>query len=61
MSRELASRRLPVIGTLFVGLMLSIMPLPDSIAVFRPDWLEAVAAEHGVMDAPLAEALEAYA
>ena len=43
MSRELASRRLPVIGTLFVGLMLSIMPLPDSIAVFRPDWLALLA------------------
>jgi rod shape-determining protein MreD len=28
-----------VIVTLVVGLMLSIMPLPDSIAPFRPDWL----------------------
>ena len=43
MSRELASRRLPVIGTLFVGLMLSIMPLPESIAAFRPDWLALLA------------------
>lgn len=39
MSREQASRRLPVIVTLVVGLMLSIMPLPNSIAPFRPDWL----------------------
>ncbi|MBT8088695.1 MAG: rod shape-determining protein MreD [Gammaproteobacteria bacterium] len=39
MSRDRASRRLPVIGTLVVGLMLSIMPLPDTIAPFRPDWL----------------------
>ncbi|MBT8109195.1 MAG: rod shape-determining protein MreD [Gammaproteobacteria bacterium] len=39
MSRHRASRRLPVIGTLVVGLMLSIMPLPDTIAPFRPDWL----------------------
>ncbi|MDH3305343.1 MAG: rod shape-determining protein MreD [Gammaproteobacteria bacterium] len=39
MSRESASRRLPVIGTLLVGLMLSIMPLPETIAPFRPDWL----------------------
>ncbi len=38
MSRE-NSRRLPVIITLVVGLMLSIMPLPDVIAAFRPDWL----------------------
>ena len=43
MSREFASRRLPVIGTLFVALMLSIMPLPDSIAAFRPDWLALLA------------------
>ena len=43
MSRELASRRLPVIGTMFVGLMLSIMPLPESIAAFRPDWLALLA------------------
>ena len=43
MSRDLASRRLPVIGTMFVGLMLSIMPLPDSVAAFRPDWLALLA------------------
>ncbi|MGB5331174.1 MAG: rod shape-determining protein MreD [Woeseiaceae bacterium] len=39
MSRDRASRRLPVIGTLLVGLMLSIMPLPEMVAPFRPDWL----------------------
>jgi len=39
MNRDRGSRRLPVIVTLVVGLMLSIMPLPDSIAPFRPDWL----------------------
>lgn len=43
MSRDRASRRLPVIGTLIVGLMLSIMPLPDMIAAFRPDWLALLA------------------
>ena len=43
MSRELASRRLPVVGTMFVGLMLSIMPLPDTIVAFRPDWLALLA------------------
>jgi rod shape-determining protein MreD len=39
MSRDRASRRLPVIITLIVGLMLTIMPLPEAAAVFRPDWL----------------------
>lgn len=39
MSRDRASRRLPVIVTLVVGLMLTIMPLPDSVTPFRPDWL----------------------
>ena len=39
MSRDRASRRLPVFITLIVGLMLTIMPLPESIRVFRPDWL----------------------
>lgn len=39
MSRDRASRRLPVIMTLLVGLMLTIMPLPDSIESFRPDWM----------------------
>ncbi len=39
MSRDPAPRRVPVVVTLVVGLMLSIMPLPDAIAPFRPDWL----------------------
>ena len=39
MSRDRASRRLPVIGTLVVGLMLTIMPLPGVVEAFRPDWL----------------------
>lgn len=39
MSRATGSRRLPVIVTLVVGLMLSIMPLPDSLQAFRPDWV----------------------
>jgi len=29
---------LPVILTFMVGLILTIMPLPDSIGAFRPDW-----------------------
>ena len=39
MSPESGSRRLPVIVTLVVGLMLSIMPLPDWLQAFRPDWV----------------------
>lgn len=39
MSPDRASRRLPVIITFIVGLMLAIMPLPDSLQAFRPDWL----------------------
>jgi rod shape-determining protein MreD len=38
-SPDRASRRLPVIITLVVGLMLSMMPLPDNMQAFRPDWL----------------------
>ena len=39
MSRDRDSRRFPVIATLLVGLMLTILPLPESIEPFRPDWL----------------------
>ena len=39
MTGAIPNRRLPVIITLVVGLMLSIMPLPDWLATFRPDWL----------------------
>lgn len=39
MSRDRTSRRLPVIGTFVLGLMLTIMPLPDAAQAFRPDWL----------------------
>ncbi len=39
MSRDRDSRRLPVIITFLVGLMLSVMPLPDAAEAFRPDWL----------------------
>jgi len=39
MTRETSSRRLPVIITLLVGLMLTVMPLPGLIAPGRPDWL----------------------
>jgi len=42
MSRDRSSRRLPVIITLIVGLMLTVMPLADSVEPFRPDWLALV-------------------
>lgn len=39
MSRDRGSRRLPVIISFVFGLMLTIMPLPEAIGPFRPDWL----------------------
>jgi rod shape-determining protein MreD len=42
MSRDRGSRRLPVIITFIVGLMLTVMPLTDSVEPFRPDWLALV-------------------
>lgn len=39
MNKDRGNRRLPVIGTLIVGLMLSIMPLHEGLAPLRPDWL----------------------
>ena len=39
MNRDRASRRTPVIMSFIFGLMLTIMPLPDAVAAFRPDWL----------------------
>jgi rod shape-determining protein MreD len=39
MSRERASKRLPVLGTILVALMLTIVPLPATIEAFRPDWI----------------------
>ena len=39
MSKFRATRNLPVIVTIIVALMLTMMPLPDSISAFRPDWV----------------------
>ena len=38
MSRDSDSRRWPVIVSLIIGLMLTLMPLPTVIDAFRPDW-----------------------
>ncbi|MFT4865657.1 MAG: pimeloyl-ACP methyl ester carboxylesterase [Ilumatobacter sp.] len=48
----------------FVQLAIAGSKLDEPVAVctiFRPEWLAAVADERGVMDVPLAEALEAFA
>ena len=43
MSVDRASKRIPVLVTIVVALMLSIMPLPDFAKPFRPDWVAMVA------------------
>ena len=56
--------RPPDYATWFVRLALEGSALDEPITVaatYRPAWLEAVAAEHGVADAALAAALAAYA
>jgi pimeloyl-ACP methyl ester carboxylesterase len=56
--------RPPDYAALFVRLATEGSTLDEPIAVasvFRPEWLAAVAREHGVMDCSLAEALAAYA
>ena len=61
LSRDL---RPPDYAASFVRLALGGSPLEEPIAVcavIRPEWLHAVAKEHGVMDVSLAEALTAYA
>ena len=42
MSSALYSRRIPMIVTIIVSLMLSVMPLPDWLEAFRPDWVAIV-------------------
>ncbi len=39
MSSGAYSQRLPVLATIVIALMLSIIPLPDSLEPFRPDWV----------------------
>lgn len=39
MSKYHANRNLPVFMTIVVALMLTMMPLPDSMSAFRPDWV----------------------
>ena len=42
MSVDRASKRTPVLVTILVALMLTIMPLPDFAQPFRPDWVALV-------------------
>jgi pimeloyl-ACP methyl ester carboxylesterase len=56
--------RPPDYATLFVRLALAGSDLEEPIAVsciFRPEWVEAVVREHGVLDVTLDEALATYA
>jgi hypothetical protein len=56
--------RPPDYATSFVRLALDGSSLDEPIAVssiFRPEWLEAVASEHGVIDVGVEEALGIYA
>ena len=39
MTRERASRRLPVVTCIVAALMLAIAPMPDWANAFRPDWV----------------------
>jgi len=39
MSRYGGTHRLPVIITIIVSLMLMVVPLPDRVEAFRPDWV----------------------
>jgi len=42
MSSSRPLRNMPVLITILVAFMLMIMPLPDAVASFRPDWLALV-------------------
>lgn len=39
MSSHRAARNVPVLLTIILALMLTMMPLPDSVSAFRPDWV----------------------
>ena len=39
MANDRATVYLPVIVTLVIALMLTMMPMPDAISAFRPDWI----------------------
>jgi rod shape-determining protein MreD len=49
MSKGGVARRLPVIASIIVALMLMLVPLPDWAAAFRPDWLVLTLVYWGMM------------
>ena len=42
MANDRATRNLPVIVTLIIALMLTMVPMPDAVSAFRPDWVALV-------------------
>ena len=42
MSNDRRHRTLPVIGSIILGLMLTMVPLPAALDTFRPDWIALV-------------------
>ena len=42
MSSDRRHRTLPVIGSIILGLMLTMVPLPAALDTFRPDWIALV-------------------
>ncbi len=39
MTSHRATRNLPVLVSIVIAIMLMMMPLPDSVSAFRPDWV----------------------
>lgn len=39
MSKDRQSRRLPVLASIVLAFMLAIVPLPDYVSAYRPDWV----------------------
>jgi rod shape-determining protein MreD len=50
MSRDLDPRRLPMVITMIIGLLLSVIPLPQWLSVARPDFLAIVVLYWSIMN-----------
>jgi len=42
MANDRARRNLPVIMSIIIALMLTMVPMPDAVSAFRPDWVALV-------------------
>ena len=42
MANDRARRNLPVIVSIIIALMLTMVPMPDAVSAFRPDWVALV-------------------